>query len=343
MPDLDEDILRQLMLRSTDDLFAPAHSASAAIRRQRRHRMRRRVLGAAGTAAAAGLAVGTIASGQGGSGGTSQATPRGGSGGTSQTVPIRLTAAQRTLFGLSAAAAKTTRPAGRYVVLAENSYSIDHGSGPGESSSVNGPKTSVIDTVTGGGLTYQDLTVSGPGSAGTPTPPAVLNASAGDSPTVLQLDAMPTGEAALRAKLLAQAKQQQAQANQTFAEKAKKFGKRIKLRGLPQPTDDDLVYEQAADLLWEPDLSPALRSALYKVLAATPGVIVKTGAVDSKGRPAVEISRVDTVAKTDVQTFEDPQTGGTLESAWTSAGGLDEDLYLSTTYSNTVPPDPYKG
>jgi hypothetical protein len=343
MPDLDEDILRQLMLRSTDDLFAPAQAAATAIRRQRRHRMRTRVLGAAGTAAAAGIAVGTIASGQGGSGGISPATFQGGSGGASQTVPIRLTAAQRTLFGLSAAAAKSTRPAGRYVVLAENSYSIGYGSGPGENSSVNGPKTSVIDTITGGGLTYQDLTVSGAGSAGTPTPPAVLNGSAGDSPTVAQLDAMPTGPAALRAELLAQAKQQLAQANQVFAEKAKKFGKKFKVGVSPQPTDDDLVYEQAADLLWEPDLSPALRSAVYKVLAATPGVTVKTGAVDSKGRPAVEISRVDTMAKTDVETFENPLTGGTLESAWKSSGELDEDLYLSTTYTNTIPPDPYKG
>jgi hypothetical protein len=340
MPDLDEDILRQLMLRSTDDLFAPTHAASAAIRRQRRHRMRTRVLGAAGTAAAAGLAVGTIASSQGGSGGTSQATLRGGSGGTSQTVPIRLTAAQRTLFGLSAAAAKTTRPTGRYVVLAENSYSIGYGSG---GNSVNGPKTSVIDTITGGGLTYQDLTVSGAGSAGTPTPPAVLTGSRGGSPTVAQLDAMPTGTKALRAELLAQAKQQLAQGYEYFEAQAKKLGKKIKVGVSPQPTDDDLVYEQAADLLWEPDLSPALRSALYKVLAATPGVTVKTGAVDSKGRPAVEISRVDTVAKTDVETFENPLTGGTLESAWKSSGELDEDLYLSTTYTNTIPPDPYKG
>jgi uncharacterized lipoprotein YmbA len=339
MPDLDEDILRQLMLRSTDDLFASPHAASAAITRQRRHRLRTRVIGVAGTAAAAGLAVGTLASTS-GTGARPQASPRG-SGAASQTVPIRLTAAQRTLFGLSAAAAKTHRPAGRYVVLAEKSYSIGYGSGG--NSSVSGPKTSVIDTITGGGLTYQDLIVSGSGSAGTPTPPAVLTGSPGDSPTVAQLDAMPTGTAALRTELLAQAEKQLSETNKFFQAQAKKDGKKIKAGTIPQPTDDDLVYEQAADLLWEPDLSPALRSALYKVLAATPGVIVKTGAVDSSGRPAVEISRVDTVAKTDVETFENPITGRTLESAWRSSGELDEDLYLGTTYTNTIPPDPYKG
>ena len=35
MPDTDEDILRQLMVRSTDDLFAPPAAATAAIKRQR--------------------------------------------------------------------------------------------------------------------------------------------------------------------------------------------------------------------------------------------------------------------------------------------------------------------
>ena len=83
---------------------------------------------------------------------------------------------------------------------------------------------------------------------------------------------------------------------------------------------------------------------MYKVLAATPGVIVKTGTTDSSGRPAVEISRYDTWAKQDVQTFEDPATGATRESAWIGpSGSVAEDLYLSTTYTNTIPADPYKG
>jgi hypothetical protein len=339
MPELDEDILRRLMLRSTDDLFAPPAAVAGAIRRQRRHRMRTRVLGVAGTAAAAGLAVGTLASTSGTGAHPAPAGP--GASSTSKAAPIRLTAAQRSLFGLSAAAAKTPRPSGRYVVLTETASTIDSGSG-GDSSEI-GPKTSVIDTVTGGGLTYQDVTVSGSGSAGTPTPPAVLTAAPGTSPTVAQLDAMPTDPAKLRAVLLAQAKYQLAQANQMFAGKRKKFEKQLKNITPPQPTDDDLVYEQAANLLWEPDLSPALRSAVYKVLAATPGVIVKTDATDSSGRPAIEISRQDTVYKTNVETFEKLATGATLESAWISPGETDEDLYKSITYTSTIPADPYRG
>jgi hypothetical protein len=112
----------------------------------------------------------------------------------------------------------------------------------------------------------------------------------------------------------------------------------------PQPTDNDLVFEQAADLLWEPHLSPAPRAALYKVLANTPGVQVKSGVTDSAGRPAVEISRVDQVAKAKVETFENPKTGATLESAWVEPSGeFLEDPYLSITYTNHIPANPYKG
>jgi hypothetical protein len=111
----------------------------------------------------------------------------------------------------------------------------------------------------------------------------------------------------------------------------------------PPETADDLVFEQAADLLWEPHLSPALRSALYKVLAATPGVIVRTGAHDSSGHSATEISRLNSVARDDAEVFVDPVTGATRESAWVGPGvSLAEDLYLSVRYTDTVPPDPYK-
>jgi hypothetical protein len=205
---------------------------------------------------------------------------------------------------------------------------------------VTGPRTSVIDTLTGGGVTYQDLTGSG-----YPRPPAALNAPAGTSPTSAQLDAMPTSPAPLRAFLLRQAKQQLAQAGEEMASQAAKAGKKTaKLVPVAQPTDDDLVFGQAADLLWEPHLSPALRAAVYKVLADTPGVQVRTGATDSEGRPAVEISRVSTFYGEKVETFENPKTGATLESAWVEPGGeLLEDLYLSISYTNQLPPDPYQG
>ncbi|HEY1625208.1 MAG TPA: hypothetical protein VGG16_15560 [Streptosporangiaceae bacterium] len=248
---------------------------------------------------------------------------------------VHLTAAQKTLFGLSHAAAKTARPSGRYVVMSEQSASVD------SSGSETGPKTSVIDTVTGGGVEYQDITVKG--EQGTPIPPARLTAAKGSSPTVAQLDAMPADPTALRANLLATARQQLEQAEKISEQQLAKTGKPYPKAKLPQSTDDDLVFEAATDLLWEPHLSPQLRSALYKVLANTPGVVVNANATDSSGHPAVEISRPDTAGGTNVETFEDPSTGATLESAWNYGHGeYSEDLYESIEYTDTIPADPYK-
>jgi hypothetical protein len=329
------------MFHATDDLFAPPAAAGEAIKRQRRLRMRKRALSAAGTAAAAGLAAGAVASasGSGGPGGVRLTQ----NGATSSAPTIRLTAAQQALFSLSAAAAKTPRPSGRYVVLTEQSISTY--SGKGTKSSESGGKTSVIDTITGGGVTYQDITVSG--SPGTPTPPGVLKAGPGTSPTVAQLDAMPTNPAQLRGVLLAQARQQIKQAEQIMERQLKKLGELGKKKIIahqPKEPASDLIFEQATDLLWEPDLSPALRSAVYKVLAATPGVQVKTGVTDTSGHPATEISRVNTVAHDNAETFLDPATGATLESAWAyPSGEFDADLYQKITYTNTFPSDPYNG
>jgi hypothetical protein len=317
MPDTDEDVMRELMFRSTADLFAAPAAAAAALRRQRQRRLRARVLGVTGIAAAAGLAVGTLASGVGATG--VGARPAGAAASVAGTKTAQLTDAQRTLYGLSAAAAATPRQqAGRYVVLSENTLDIALGSG-GESETV--PKTSVIDTVTGSGVTYQDITASGANE-----PPTVLNGPAGSSPTSAQLAAMPENPAKLRAFLLAQAKQQLTLA---YADET-------------GPTDDDLVFEQAANLLWEPHLTPALRAAVYKVLAETPGVTVKTGVTDSARRPAVEISRSSTWDNERVETFENPRTGATLESAWVEPWGeVLEDLYLSITYTSHIPANPY--
>ena len=339
MPDIDEDVMRELMILSTGDLFARPAATAEALRRQRQRRLRTRVLGVTGIAAAAGVTVGTLAIPSG------AARPVVAAGSSGTTHAAQPTAAQQTLYGLSAAAAATRRAAGRYVVLTEKS--ADTAPGSSGAGSETGPKTSVIDTVTGGGVTYQDIAVSG--ANGAPQPPAVLNAAPGTSPTIAQLDAMPTSPAALRGFLLSQAKQQlaQAYAEEQRAAKLKSNGK-VKVKAFPalagQPTDDDLVFEQAADLLWEPDLSSALRAGVYKVLADTPGVTVKTGVTDSAGRPAVEISRVSTAAKDDVETFENPRTGATLESAWLEPSGeFLEDLYLSISYTNHLPANPYQG
>jgi len=333
MPELEEDILRQLMVRSTDDLFASPAAATAAIRRQRRRRMRTRVVGAAGTAAAAGVAVGVFVSS---SPGTAPASG-GGSGTKSPVAPIRL-AAQQTLLSLSAAAAATPRPSGRYVVQAEDTVTTDvypAGTQTSGGSTLKhqviftetGKKTSVIDTTNGSDITYQDLSNSGKGDPFGDTPPAVLNDGPGTEPTNAQLDAMPTSTEALRAALLADAIQQD----------------QLSFMMGPKPTDDDMIFEQAAVVLWNPNLSPDLRAALYKVLAGTPGVEVKSDATDSSGRPAVEISRFEAWSKQEVEAFEDAKTGATLESAWVGpSANYAEDLYLSVTYINTVPADPYK-
>jgi hypothetical protein len=112
MPDIDEDIMRQLMTRATEDLFAPQAAVAQAVRRQRRHRARGRVTAVAGTAAAAGMAAGVLLPGAGGgarpaaSGGAAPGAVSSGLGGSAG---VRLTAAQRELFSLSDAAAATPR------------------------------------------------------------------------------------------------------------------------------------------------------------------------------------------------------------------------------------------
>lgn len=322
MPDVDEEeVLRDLLVRSTADLVASPAATARALRRQRQHRMRTRMLGVTGIAAAAGLAIGTFATVSGSGAGPQLA---------------QLTVAQKTLYRLSAAAAATQRPPGKYVILREQ---VTDGEPDGKGSKT-GSRTSVITTVTGEGISYDKGT--GPGATGVaedPQAPGVLYAPPNGLPTLAKLDAMPTSPAALRASLLAQAKQLLAQAREV-AQELGKTGKKI---SIPQMTDDDLVFDQAANMLWDPRLSPALRAAVYKVLAETPGVLVKTGVSDGAGRLAVEISRVSTYGE-NVQTFVYPKTGATLESAWTARGGDSvEDVYLSITYSDQVPADVYQG
>jgi hypothetical protein len=315
MPGIDEDILRELMHGCTADLHAPSAVGAGIVRRHRRRRVRNRALSVAATGAAAGTVIAVVASGPSTPGGART----GAASGAAATPALRLTAAQTALYRLSSAAAAAPRPAGRYVVLTEKQDDYS--------------RTSVLDGLTGDVWTYQH-------GAGVPRE---LPVARHDSPTEAAFDAMPTDPSALRALLLTQAKQQQAQAAAEQQRILAQKGKKPSAVRQPPLTDDDLVFEQATTLLWNPLVGPALRSAVYKVLADTPGVVVNTNARDMIGRPAVEISRLDTAVGVEDQTFENPATGAVLETAFVYLGSKTEgtDLYQSVTSSNALPANPY--
>jgi hypothetical protein len=322
MPGIDDDIVRELMHRCTDDLHASPHITAGIVRRQRHRRLRNRALSVAATGAAAGTVFAVVASASGGvpRPGASPAGTGPSSDGPAGTGPaLELTASQKILYKLSAAAAKApARPEGRYVVMAEKQDTY--------------AGTSVLDSLTGDVWTYQH-------GAGVPSE---LPVARHDSPTAAQFDAMPTGTAALRTLLLKQAKEQQAGAIAEQQKALKARGKNAVIRQ-PHLTDDDFVFEQATTLLWNPLVGPELRSALYKVLAATPGVRVESHARDDFGRPAVEISRTATATGIEDQTFENPKTGAVLETAFTYQDGTKAtDLYLSVTSRSTLPTNPYR-
>jgi type II secretory pathway pseudopilin PulG len=316
MPGIDEDILRELMHRGTDDLHASPHITAGIVRRQRRRRLRNRALSVAATGAAAGTVFAVVASASGGAPRSNATRPD--TSPSSGTPALELTASQKVLYNLSSAAAGTARPRGRYVVMAEKQD--------------NYARTSVLDSRTGDVWTYQR-------GAGVPSE---LPVARHDSPTAAQFDAMPTGTASLRALLLEQAKEQQAQAIAEQQRELAKAGKKAVVRQ-PRLTDDDWVFEQATTMLWNPLVGPGLRAALYKVLADTPGVRVNSHTTDDLGRAAVEISRAATATGIEDQTFENPKTGAVLETAFVDPDGTKgTDLYLSVTSRATVPANPYR-
>jgi hypothetical protein len=323
MPRTDEDILRAVMRRCTEEVHAPASIAAQVVSRQRRRERRGRILTLTATTAALGTAAGVVA-----------LVPRQAAqhpGGHPARPAITLTAAQRTLYRLSSLAATASPGQGRYVIMREIQD--------------NYQRTSVIDSRTGDVWTFQK-------GAGVP---AELPVARHDSPTQAQFAAMPTDPATLRALLISQYDQQQKQADAAMAAQLKQKDKI--LRGQHRPairplrlTADDKVFEQANLLLWNPLVPPALRSAVFKVLAATPGVQVNSHARDDRGRPAVEISWFDRVTSDTLATFEDPSTTRMLEQTDSSTpAGVNghstdtgRDLYLSITRASSVPANPYR-
>ena len=327
MPATDEDLLRDLMHRATGDLHARSEITNGIVTASRRRHRRTRALGISVTGAAAAAAVGAAAVATSGSGPAARPTQPGGT-----TPTIALTAAQRTLKHLSAQAAAATAPSGRWVKMTELAGS-QH-------------KTTIIDTRNGDVWTYQPDAGKGV--------PAELFSKAG-APTAAQLAAYPTSVSGLRTFLIRQARQQRAQAEQEMLAQAKKLPKRlahlkqITMADQPKETSDDWAFSQAAMTLWNPAISPALRSALFKVIAATPGVVVNAHARDSLGRPAVEISRYDPQAKYTEAVFEAPDATrvletSSLEPATPARDGLPgekayqlNDTYQSITWSATRP------
>jgi hypothetical protein len=245
--------------------------------------------------------------------------------------PVKLTAVQ-VLDQLSVAAAHAPQPAGRYIALTE--IDLDPGATYPKNllSELLNPKlppfwkeqfqqmvtehgserTQVIDGVTGDVWIYQRV-ASGPSE---------FPVTKHWSPTRAEFAAWPTNPAKLRALLVSQA-------GQTVG---------LDLNGVTL-TADDLVFEEATTWLWNPLLSPALRSAMYKVLAATPGVTVKTGTTDAAGRPGIEISRYDSFAGEE-STFESPDTGALLEQDFSDAGPA---VYAAVTGYATLPANLYSG
>jgi len=321
MPIIDEDTLRDLMHRSTDDLHASSAVTAGIVADQRRRHQRTRALGFGAAGIAAGLAVALVAFNAGGA----HRAPAG--------PQITLTAAQQTLNHFSSVAARAPQPTGRYVVFTEKQGNLADGTG-------GYLRTSVIDSVTGDVWTYQK-------GAGVP---AQLPVDRHGSLTEAQYNALPTSPAALRAALISQANKDRAAAVKGEEEVIKRAGfsaaqkKRINVSNLLlRENSSDKVFDEASMMLWNPLVGPALRSGLFKVLAQTPGVVVNKHAEDSSGRAAVEISRHQTYGPVDEQVFENPAGTSVLETAstWPKASEDTGDLYLSITRTATVPASPY--
>jgi hypothetical protein len=320
MPTVDEDILRDLMHRSTEDVHARREVASSIVAHHRR--THRRVV--AGTAVTGALAVAAASTAL---FAASPITTAPGSSGHSLSTAKHGTSL---LYQLASASAAVPALSGRYVVLSETDTETGLA---GESK-----RTTVEDVQTGASTTYQAaFPVDGvaPSSSYT-SEPSVLTDGVGHSSTTAAFYAgLPTDPTALRAQLLGLAEEQEAAAD--AAQRAKPNAVVTE----PTLTADDNVYQEADEMLWSPVVGPSLRSALYKVLATTPGVTVVNNATDPSGRPAIKMQRTYTgVAATDI-TYEDPATGAVLAQVWSNPGDVITAVYQPITSSDTIPPDPY--
>lgn len=323
MPATDEDIVRDLLHRCTADVYPDVLIAAGVAARQRRRARRRRAVSAVAAGAALGTAAGLVA-----------LVPAGAKpgGGAASSPGLKLTASQRVLYQLSAAAGRQQPGQGRYVVLSEK-----------EDGNLD---TSIIDSATGDMWSYQEGYNGAPSGAG--------KVSRHWSPTAAEFAAMPLDPAALRTNLLNRFNetwQQQADSTPQAAGQGTHHGthagpRLVPLNEGPPGSPDDRVFQQAMDYLWNPLTPPALRAALFRVLAGTPGVKVDRTAHDTAGRVAVRITWTSR-DKTVYTAYEDPRTGAVLELTYkwppSLQGGQGYDLMESVTRTATIPPDPYSG
>jgi hypothetical protein len=336
MPNTDEDVLRELLHRATDDLHAPSAVTAGIVTRHHRRLRNTRILSITTTSIAAAAMVAALVVTRVGPAAPGHAQNPAALPAT-KLPPVKLTAVQ-VLDQLSVAAANTPQPTGRY--LAQTEIDLDPGATYPKNllSELLNPKlppsrrdqlqqmitkygyerTVVFDGVTGDVWAYQHGS-NVPGASVPSEAPVIKHWS----PTRAEFATWPTNPAKLRALLVRQG--------------GPAVGEVIE--GVTD-TADDVVFEEATNWLWNPLLSPALRSAMYKVLAATPGVTVKTGTTDQAGRPAIEISGYDSFAGVE-DTFESPSTGAVLEQYFGSLAG--PAVYAAVTGYATLPANPYSG
>lgn len=310
----DEELVRSLLRRATNDLEPPVHRPAHRLRivaqeprgMHQPRQSRVRVLRSAGVSAAlvAAAVLGFVMLG-----GRSQVPMQ-----TSPPSIHRSPLVNNThvLDQLAASVQSIPAPTGRYVVQTEVQ----------SEGTTRYLKASIIDSQTGNTWTYQ----RGPGV------PSVLPMAPGFSPTEVEFQtSYPTDPTALRSALLAQAVETSA-------------------NGAIAQTSNDLVVNDALNALWNPLVQPALRSALLEVIAASPGVATSSTTTDSLGRPAVEISYLDLALGERLAVYLDPKTGEVLEtsrtpiSPTTATTGAGEDLFLRQYWTTTFPSsDPLTG
>ncbi|MGH2718173.1 MAG: hypothetical protein ACRDJU_06315 [Actinomycetota bacterium] len=261
------------------------------------------------------------------------------------TKPTTAAAGPAVLYRLASVSAAVPALQGRYVVLTETDTHSPLGS--------TSQRTTVIDTETGASTTYQQVAANGQAPAGIyliqPSAPPIVTGDPDPTSTEAWFAALPTDPTALRAQLLSIAKQAAPGAGTDAA------GKVVPSAIQPALSDDDYVYDEASDLLWSPLVQPALRSALYQVLAQTPGVSVNPNATDPSGRAAIAMTRSGDSAAVEAgyqvrlttgqpatdTTYEDPSTGAVLAQVWSVNHDTLTAVYQPVTGSATLPADPY--